>query len=501
MLKINTEEKEILLDKENFETLGIPTKTKKSDNSLTSNNKYFTKSILDFKKEIFDLVKINLNLKTEEKIEESSKSPISSRRSKSIIDIDHLISGKIQASLNDISLSKNKNSSLDSSNLKNKVISNKTINKNKSIEETEGYRNSIYSRGIQNLSKLNNKIKNIKLQKLNEEMTILTSKIKKPINTEKIIKEKLKDTKPIYERIKEIVETKKNKIETLQKNVIQKQKKDEEERKRQEVKSNNFDEEKFSHWVETNHHWNDTKCSKIVRIKKAIKKNEEETLKSFHHPKIDKVSEDIVNKSRDKSSDKVFERLYQTANFYKKRINKLKREQTPNFEPTLNRTFVKKYSPDKRIEKLLLNFNNLTTSLINNTSLTINIEKNYSARSPKIADLKGNLGIIKNLQDTYNSALKKYVTENDKQSNYRLPIKNDKINKINHYNDWQDTIDSVNDGKKNSTNMYDDLYKINIRNSSAWDKNRENKVVFLPTYTNNSIVSNLIEKRTTVKKK
>ena len=58
MLKINTEEKEILLDKENFETLGIPTKTKKSDNSLTSNNKYFTKSILDFKKEIIDLVKI-----------------------------------------------------------------------------------------------------------------------------------------------------------------------------------------------------------------------------------------------------------------------------------------------------------------------------------------------------------------------------------------------------------------------------------------------------------
>ena len=82
-----------------------------------------------------------------------------------------------------------------------------------------------------------------------------------------------------------------------------------------------------------------------------------------------------------------------------------------------------------------------------------------------------------------------------------MPIKNDKINKINHYNDWQDTIDSVNDGKKNSTNMYDDLYKINIRNSSAWDKNRENKVVFLPTYTNNSIVSNLIEKGTTVKKK
>ena len=46
-------------------------------------------------------------------------------------------------------------------------------------------------------------------------MTILTSKIKKPINTEKIIKEKLKDTKPIYERIKEIVETKKNKSKQL----------------------------------------------------------------------------------------------------------------------------------------------------------------------------------------------------------------------------------------------------------------------------------------------
>ena len=42
MLKINTEEKEILLDKENFETLGIPTKTKKSDNSLNSKTFFFS---------------------------------------------------------------------------------------------------------------------------------------------------------------------------------------------------------------------------------------------------------------------------------------------------------------------------------------------------------------------------------------------------------------------------------------------------------------------------
>jgi len=85
----------------------------------------------------------------------------------------------------------------------------------------------------------------------------------------------------------------------------------------------------------------------------------------------------------------------------------------------------------------------------------------------------------------------------DSYSKYRLALqssndqkmrlqKQAKFNPYNSYNDngswkdnipWQKSIHFVNESFYGKEEFPNSLYKINIRNSSAWDKNRENQIM------------------------
>ena len=101
--------------------------------------------------------------------------------------------------------------------------------------------------------------------------------------------------KPIYQRAKEVEESKKNKIQKIKKNIEEKKAKiDEDDMQKSKFhkknKQHHYNETEFSEWRNNQLNWETQKNKKIQDCKENFQKQQLETVSKFYHPVIDKNS-------------------------------------------------------------------------------------------------------------------------------------------------------------------------------------------------------------------
>ena len=183
--------------------------------------------------------------------------------------------------------------------------------------------------------------------------------------SKKIMDKKQGVVKPIYERAKEIEDTKKTKIETIKKTVIEKKVKEEEEVMKSKILNTNkpYDEKEFSKWMNQTTEWQNKKIQKIESEKERRLKQEEEQISKYYQPNIDKKE---ISKSKMETS--IHDKLYSLKDEKKEKMMQKILESIPDFKPQINKK-VPKFIQNKK-ELPLTKINNFNTNIENNVSKT-----------------------------------------------------------------------------------------------------------------------------------
>jgi len=213
------------------------------------------------------------------------------------------------------------------------------------------------------------KEKEKKLEVLRKKMDSEVKKtMTKPLinpESKKIMEKKQGFVKPIYERAKEIEDTKKTKIETIKKTVIDKKVKEEEEVMKSKILNTNkpYDEKEFSKWMNQTTEWQNKKILKIETEKERRLKQEEEQISKYYQPNIDKKE-----MTKSKMETNIYDKLYSLKDEKKEKMMQKILESIPDFKPQINKK-VPKFIQNKKELPLtkINNFNNITQNNVSKT--------------------------------------------------------------------------------------------------------------------------------------
>ena len=139
---------------------------------------------------------------------------------------------------------------------------------NESIARSVKLPKNVYGKGLHRVQAHKTKIGKAKMDLIKKEMDQVQSIPTLSPNTKKIIREKLSNIKPIYQRYSEVIENRKKDKETL--NV---------KYEKPEIKINfgMYEKDRFDNWVEEKYRWSEKRRMKIME-KKIKKENEEFSL-------------------------------------------------------------------------------------------------------------------------------------------------------------------------------------------------------------------------------
>jgi hypothetical protein len=267
------------------------------------------------------------------------------------------------------------------------------------------------------------------IQKINAEKKDIFSKPVLSKYTQRIIKAKFNDDKPIYQRTKEVIEKRNQKIEELKKKVVE-----DPNDLVIPIKCGKYEKERYNKWVAEQVEWKNTLRAKNEDLKKNKERIETEAEKTLYKPTINKFSETIAKFKYTETPEKsIYDKLYD----YKDKMNQtmidLKRNLSPSFTPILNKP-AKKGRVDTELNRSMI-------------------------------ETKSN----------YDPILTKYTyTKESKRPKSQERI--DTYAFVNHDKHWTRVITEVNE-KENVKDNSSYLYKINVRGSSAWDQDHLNLVM------------------------
>ena len=362
---------------------------------------------------------------------------------------------------------------------------------------------SFHDRKKDELIRKEKKLEIIKNKKRIEEQKNFKEKPQMAKNSQKII-DKLSYKKPIYARTTEILKNRDQKVEKM-KSMYSELKNIEEEESIGVIKlPTHYNENHFNEWRKTNDFWEKNKNEKIVKIKQENENLETETFKNLHHPSIDKRSELMVRSKvlNDENYAPIYDKLFNLHNEKPNKIHQLMLKNMPTFSPSINNkipnflqnTLSNKITKNSSISNgrtSSLQKNNTNSKNALNCSIDSLLLKNYN----EIAFNKYSRNKINSsMTELYNNPL----INNDEEepvSRYRLALQLSKFNnkkshpklRTNNSMDnrdrkmeipWQTSIHFVNNKVNEKKEAPNSLYKINVRNNSAWDKNKENQIMF-----------------------
>lgn len=304
---------------------------------------------------------------------------------------------------------------------------------------------NFYEKQINN--KRENEKKNEILRKRKEEEA--RNRAKPIINesSKKMMEKKQGFVKPIFERAKEIEESKKNKLENLKKGIEEKKLKKEEEeivKMKNKKKNKEYNEKDFEEWRINQLRWETEKKKKIENIKEQNQKNQLDTLSKFYHPSIDKNSETLAFKSKvlkgtkgNENAKNVFDKLYSQNEERQKKLIQKTLESLPDFRPHINKkvpNFMKNrpkssvknnydfLSTDSKIASTTKNINTITyvtlTTNANTETKTIN---NTISNIPQSEKTQKSRGMNNSTIETYNNPIIMSNSE-DESDEEKLPV-------------------------------------------------------------------------------
>ena len=218
----------------------------------------------------------------------------------------------------------------------------------------------------------------------------IRNRAKPVINEEskKIMEKKHGFVKPIYQRAKDVEESKKNKISMMKKNIEEKiaQKEEEEIHKSKFLMKNknlHYNEKEFSDWRDHQIDWEKNKNKKIQNIKEDYQKQHLESVSKFYHPVIDKNSENLAkskNANTKENNVNVFQKLYNLNEEKHKKLLQKTIDAIPDFKPSINKK-IPNYIRNKNIVSHHYSNENITEKV--STNLKSDASKhNFSIEIP-----------------------------------------------------------------------------------------------------------------------
>lgn len=411
-------------------------------------------------------------------------------------------------------------------------------NKNNKVKTSTN--KSFYERKIDAIQNKEKKLE--KLRNMKNEEELKHSKIKPKMNkvSQKIMEKKKKETKPIHERVNEIVDKKYIKIDRMKQIYL-----DIENSQCSKIISNtNFDEKKFEEWLNRQMKWEIIKKNKLENAKMENERLETSMMRSMYHPTIDRKSE-MLAKSKVLNSEQsiknkeetIYDKLYNMKDDKYNRMVKRLVDSIPSFTPTINRHipnyFNKNHITNNQVSSEFSRYNRNTYNTDKNKSKrlnksvddkptfsVINEENDEDHNVQKIIDnyasnnavqkskclntsygndlynvkSKGmNSSLIKNYENTIHN--NNYETESQMESdlltNYRKALFENKNknnvntipkkmteNKSNAESIKQSNNDNSREQSFNKIDLFDqNHFKMNIKNALEWEKGKENQTV------------------------
>ena len=270
--------------------------------------------------------------------------------------------------------------------------------------------------------------------------------------------------KPVYMRVWEDEEIKEQNLSILKKTI-------EEEKNFSELKINPLKKslnsskfntieqsKRFEKWFETNSKWHQTRQHQ-KQVLFEFKQNEKE--QSFLSLKK-KYSSVESNKISNRS---FIERLSETISERKLNLKKLESELSPCFKAKTNNRL------PSYINRSLQNSFSLKVQELKSEYKSELINRNqtnyYSHNAKKSSTLDKN----KTLNKSYSSNNFNFLTLEKEKKKFQI---------------WENMIHNVNSNNKSNDEK---LYKINVRDSSAWDKEKESNVYFDPKLSTRLLIS------------
>jgi len=258
-------------------------------------------------------------------------------------------------------------------------IENSIFQNKETFGEGNWSRNNISEKEKIFAEKKNVKMMNIKNMILYNEQLNLRSKPGIDSGSLKIINNKLKDKKPIYERYEEVKNEKKANLEKYKKELIRNNsaknlnstnyydynlstKNEKNKIQFNELNLINKDtpiSKHFNEWLTKNEKWNNNKENKFKEMKKKMEEQKFENENTSHTPKIDQVSDIIANTKNFNEFPglEVYDKLYNQKD---KKIQKQKyliEKNKPRFIPTINNYTPKYFHVVKKGQTINKNLN------------------------------------------------------------------------------------------------------------------------------------------------
>ena len=291
-------------------------------------------------------------------------------------------------------------------------------------------------------------------QKYKEEISNMKEKPSLTKYTQKIIKKKFSKEKPIYQRYQEVIDAKNKELS------IKRMIKYEEEQNICKEFSNmsqcmNYDQNHFESWLKDNSNWVLQKDEKVKRMKKRYDYLEHVEVNLTFKPQISKKSEKLARVRSVNNVSEMVDRLHNEHIEKVMRKNEMIEKSIPTFMPSVNNK-IPKYIKVK--------------SMIDNVFIDKTVNRDFFNDDDKEEVIeKGKIKHKLIHQEKYSKVA------NDKSP----AVQTKKIAA------WKTITAGIyqNENKiKNNININENLYRINIRDSSVWDKNKENEFLYDPSF-------------------
>jgi len=364
-------------------------------------------------------------------------------------------------------------------------------------------------------------------EKDQEEQALLKEKPTISKNTKKIIKEKFSHEKPIYQRVYDVIETKRRnlamkriekqeeeeRINNIQNHVnkplrkennhnrsmsnmnksissdygyLQPHQLNQSNLQNQSNQSNNGN--RFKEWIKDQKNHGQKKIEEINAMKEYYQELDIQRYEMTFKPKISKNSEKLakvrsLNKSMDgmEVADRLQNEYFEKITRKRELVNKLK----PSFMPKVNnkvpsyikvKSLIDNVFVDKTLNRDFFDDDDDEEDK-NNSREVLNITKdNKDNKNNKQSKMKQK-EVIKPKEQVFMSAKQLQL---EKERKIIEDIKNKELmlnQQIKNVNIKKELDNNAND----TTKINENLYRINIRDSSAWDKNKENTLLYDPT--------------------
>lgn len=354
---------------------------------------------------------------------------------------------------------------------------------------------TFYEREIEAHNALQHKLEIIRNKKKLDEVKDLKSKPTLSKNTQKIIQNKLKKERPIYQRVEEVLVQKEENLYELKRAAY-----DEEVEEQLEHVSRwnvgHVDDDKFGNFLKTQSHWQQYKQEKLEYLKGEYSRFEEQEQKSYYKPTINKASEAIaLNKNRKLRDKTVHERLHNQHEEKLLKKEKLAHQDKPSFTPVINKKIPKYLAQGKRdltpvaVRKGKIHLNRSTVQTTNNSADYA--DKGY-IETPN-----------ENLISIYGHALEQSDIDSHPVTAYLRNMakeaeqKKTEVIKETECSQYSWTKELISVGQENkaskatSSKSLKSLYKLNTSSATSWNKNIENILNCTPKFS--GVVKNIMK--------